>query len=67
MKILSLIVPAYNSENFLDKCIPSFCDGTVLDALDIIIVNDGSTDTTAHVIHTAHSDFYIDAVNSMLG
>ena len=49
MKILSLIVPAYNSENFLDKCIPSFCDGTVLDALDIIIVNDGSTDKTAHV------------------
>ena len=25
------------------------------------------TDTNAHVIHTAHSGFYIDAVNSMLG
>lgn len=49
MKILSLIVPSYNSENFLDKCIPSFCDETVLDALDIIIVNDGSKDATVDV------------------
>ena len=49
MKILSLIVPAYNSENFLDKCIRSFCDEAVLDALDIIIVNDGSTDATSDI------------------
>lgn len=46
MKVLSLIVPAYNSEKFLDKCILSFCDESVLEALDIIIVNDGSTDAT---------------------
>ena len=37
MKVLSLIVPAYNSEKFLDKCILSFCDESVLEALDIII------------------------------
>lgn len=49
MKILSLIVPSYNSESFLDKCILSFCDETVLDALDIIIVNDGSTDATSDI------------------
>jgi glycosyltransferase involved in cell wall biosynthesis len=49
MKILSLIVPSYNSEKFLDKCILSFCDETVLDELDIIIVNDGSRDATADV------------------
>ena len=49
MKVLSLIVPSYNSEKFLDKCILSFCDKTVLDALDIIIVNDGSTDATLDI------------------
>lgn len=49
MKVLSLIVPSYNSEAFLDKCIPSFCEERVLDALDIIIVNDGSTDATADI------------------
>lgn len=47
MKILSLIVPSYNSERYLDKCIPSFFAEGILDKLDIIIVNDGSTDGTA--------------------
>lgn len=49
MKILSFIIPSYNCQQFLDKCIGSFLDETVLDKLDIIIVNDGSTDGTAAV------------------
>ncbi|MGN0976927.1 MAG: glycosyltransferase family 2 protein, partial [Faecousia sp.] len=49
MKILSLIVPSYNSEQYLDKCISSFLAPEVLDKLDIIIVNDGSVDGTAAV------------------
>ena len=47
MKILSVIIPAYNSEQFLDKCVSSLLVPEVLDRLDIIIVNDGSTDNTA--------------------
>ena len=47
MKILSLVVPAYNSEKFLDKGIPSMLAPEILDKLEIIIVNDGSTDGTA--------------------
>lgn len=47
MKVLSLIVPAYNSARFLDKGIGSFLHEAVLDKLDIIIVNDGSSDGTA--------------------
>ena len=46
MKILSVIIPAYNSEQFLDKCVSSLLVPEVLDRLDIIIVNDGSTDKT---------------------
>lgn len=49
MKVLSLIVPSYNSEGFLDKAIPSFLHPEVVDKLDIIIVNDGSRDATAEV------------------
>lgn len=48
-KILSFIIPSYNSQGFLDKCIPSFASEEVLDELDIIIVNDGSQDDTAAV------------------
>ena len=49
MKVLSFIIPSYNSENYLDKCIPSFFAMDVLDKLDIIIVNDGSKDKTVEV------------------
>lgn len=49
MKILSFIIPAYNSERFLDKCIPSMLVPELLDKLEIIVVNDGSTDATAQV------------------
>lgn len=47
MKVLSFIIPSYNSERFLDTVIPSFLEPGVLDELDIIIVNDGSVDGTA--------------------
>ena len=49
MKILSFIIPSYNSQQYLDKCIPSFLHPDVIDALDIIIVNDGSSDDTVTV------------------
>lgn len=49
MKTLSFIIPSYNSAQFLDKCIGSFLDPKVIDRLDIIIVNDGSTDDTPAV------------------
>ena len=35
MKVLSIIIPAYNSEQFLDKCVSSFLAPEVLDKLDI--------------------------------
>ena len=46
-KLLSIIIPSYNAEKYLDVGIPSLLDEQVLDVLDIIIVNDGSTDATA--------------------
>ena len=49
MKVLSFIIPAYNSANFLDKCLHSMLLPEVLDKLEILIINDGSTDTTAEI------------------
>lgn len=46
MKILSFIVPSYNCEAYLNKCISSLADENVLDGIEIIIVNDGSSDKT---------------------
>lgn len=46
MKVLSFVIPSYNSAHFLDKCIPSMLVPELLSKIEIIVVNDGSTDAT---------------------
>lgn len=41
--MISVIVPIYNAEKYLDKCLTSIINQTYSD-LEIILVNDGSTD-----------------------
>lgn len=50
-KILSLIVPTYNAEKYLDKGLSSFLikDDRLLDKLEVLIVNDGSSDKSAEI------------------
>lgn len=47
--LVSVIVPAYNCEQYIEKCIKSIEDQDYSN-LEIIIVNDGSTDTTVQKI-----------------
>ncbi len=48
MDLISVIVPVYNSEDLLDRCIKSIVDQTYSN-LQIILVNDGSTDASVKV------------------
>ncbi len=48
MKV-SVIVPVYNTSRYLAKCLNSLLDQT-LDELEIIVVNDGSTDNSQEII-----------------
>ena len=45
-KIITFIIPSYNVEKYLDKCLSSFLNPKVIDQLEVIIVNDGSNDGT---------------------
>lgn len=47
MKLISLVIPAYNSEKYLNKAVDSLL--IVNEDIEIIIVNDGSTDQTLSV------------------
>ena len=47
MKLLSIAVPCYNSEAYMENCIRSLLVGG--DEVEILIVDDGSTDRTAEI------------------
>jgi len=47
MKLLSVAIPCYNSEDYMEKCIKSLLVGG--DDVEIIIVNDGSKDATKEI------------------
>ena len=47
MKLLSFVVPSYNSEKYLNKCVDSLLKGG--EDVEIIIVNDGSKDNTIKI------------------
>ena len=47
MKLLSVAIPSYNSEAYMEKCIDSLLVGG--EEVEILIVDDGSTDKTAEI------------------
>ncbi len=47
--LVSIVIPVYNVENYLDKCMSSVL-GQKYKKLDIILVDDGSTDDSGRII-----------------
>lgn len=48
-KLLSIVIPSYNMEKYLPRCLDSLCQPSILDKLELIIVNDGSKDQTLSI------------------
>ena len=46
---VSIIVPAYNVERYICECMDSLVNQTLKD-IEIIVVDDGSTDETSHIL-----------------
>lgn len=49
-KTISVIVPAFNCEDTISRCLDSILNQTIADELEIIVVNDGSTDSTGELL-----------------
>ena len=47
MKLLSIAIPSYNSQDYLRRCVDSLLPGG--EDVEIIIVNDGSKDDTGKI------------------
>ena len=62
MPIVSVIVPAYNSEDYIGKCIESVLAQTLSD-FELIVVDDGSTDKTLAIAQSfAEKDHRVTAI-----
>ena len=55
MKLISFVVPCYNSQEYMEKCINSLLKGG--GDIEIIIVNDGSSDNTAAIADKFHDKY----------
>ena len=54
-KLLTIIVPTYNMEKYLNRCLDSLIIEKYLDKLEVLIINDGSKDRTWDLIEAEHN------------
>lgn len=47
---LSIIIPTYNAEKYIERCLDSILDQDYHNEIEIIVVNDGSTDSTSAIL-----------------
>lgn len=62
---ISIIVPIYNSEKFLSRCLNSIVNQT-LKEIEIICINDGSTDKSGEILKE-YNDNRIKIINKENG
>lgn len=71
-KVLSIVIPTYNMEDYLDRCLSSLLIDKHLEDLEVWVVNDGSTDRSkaiaeAYTKRYAGIFFLIDKPNGNYG
>ena len=57
MKVLSIIVPVYNTEKYLRRCLDSVLVQEALPYLELIAVNDGSKDHSIDILREYQARF----------
>ena len=55
--MVTVIIPAYNAEKTLERCLNSVVNQTYQD-LEILVINDGSTDRTEEIIENFSDRYY---------
>ena len=57
-KVISLIIPCYNVEKYIDRCLNSVVNQTIgLENLEVILVNDASTDDTLSKLYNWQNQY----------
>lgn len=69
MKLLTIAIPSYNVEHYLERCLNTLIKVELPRRLEILIINDGSTDQTAVIAkeYTAKYSDFITLINKENG
>lgn len=69
VKLLTLVIPVYNMHDYLRRCLDSICVEAVMDRVQVIVVNDGSTDDSSVIAHEyeQHYPRYIQVIDKENG
>ncbi len=51
MKTLTIIIPTYNMEAYLDGCLDSLMTVNNRERMEVLIINDGSKDSSSFIAH----------------
>ena len=52
-KVLTVVVPTYNMEDYLDRCLTSLItDDEHMSMLEVLVINDGSKDRSSEIAHS---------------
>ena len=60
-KILTVTIPSYNTEKYIDECLPYLIDERIISDIEILIVSDGSIDNTVSIAQK-WADKYPDSI-----
>ena len=62
--LVSIIVPVYNVEDYLERCLNSILFQNSLEKIELICINDGSTDNSLSILENYKKDYpFITVIN----
>ena len=54
---ISVVIPVYNSELYIDECLQSILKQTIVENIELICVNDGSSDSSLDILNMYKTKF----------
>jgi len=54
---ISIVIPIYNAESYLEECLQSILNQTIINNIELICVNDGSSDNSLDILNIYKTKF----------